>query len=153
MRGRRGKFEHADGGTLFLDEVSDLSMAAQAKLLRAIQELAVERVGGNGMRRVDVRIVAASNRALAGLVTQGPKGAFSSAMKAAFAPPFATAASTSASRALPSPPWIKSSTVVGAFLCSDLAAFSTSRTPRLVRTPSVRRSPLRKVQRVRFFGI
>jgi transcriptional regulator with PAS, ATPase and Fis domain len=71
VRGRRGKFEHADGGTLFLDEVSDLSMSAQAKLLRAIQEVAVERVGGNGARRVDVRIVAASNRALAGLVAQG----------------------------------------------------------------------------------
>ena len=71
VRGRRGKFEHADGGTLFLDEVSDLSMSAQAKLLRVIQELAVERVGGNGTRRVDVRIVAASNRPLAGLVAQG----------------------------------------------------------------------------------
>ena len=48
VRGRRGKFEHADGGTLFLDEVSDLSLSAQAKLLRAIQDLAVERVGGHG---------------------------------------------------------------------------------------------------------
>ena len=46
VRGRRGKFEHADGGTLFLDEVSDLSLSAQAKLLRAIQDLSVERVGG-----------------------------------------------------------------------------------------------------------
>ena len=46
VRGRRGKFEAADGGTLFLDEVSDLSPSAQAKLLRAIQDLAVERVGG-----------------------------------------------------------------------------------------------------------
>ncbi len=68
VRGRRGKFEHADGGTLFLDEISDLSLAAQAKLLRAIQELAVERVGGHGAQRVDVRIVAATNRGLAGLV-------------------------------------------------------------------------------------
>ena len=48
VRGRRGKFEHADGGTLFLDEISDLSMAAQAKLLRVIQDLTVERVGGIG---------------------------------------------------------------------------------------------------------
>ena len=48
VKGRRGKFEHADGGTLFLDEVSDLSVSAQAKLLRAIQDLAVERVGGTG---------------------------------------------------------------------------------------------------------
>ena len=48
VRGRRGKFEDAEGGTLFLDEVSDLSVSAQAKLLRAIQDLAVERVGGHG---------------------------------------------------------------------------------------------------------
>jgi transcriptional regulator with PAS, ATPase and Fis domain len=71
VRGRRGKFEHADGGTLFLDEVSDLSVSAQAKLLRAIQELAVERVGGQGVRKVNTRIVAATNRSLSGLVSQG----------------------------------------------------------------------------------
>jgi len=70
VRGRRGKFEATDGGTLFLDEVSDLSMAAQAKLLRAIQDLAVERVGGNGVHRVDIRIVAATNRSLADMVSQ-----------------------------------------------------------------------------------
>jgi transcriptional regulator with PAS, ATPase and Fis domain len=70
VRGRRGKFEHADGGTLFLDEVSDLALSAQAKLLRAIQDLAVERVGGIGMRRVDTRIVVATNRPLADLVTR-----------------------------------------------------------------------------------
>src|SRR5258705_4947021 len=68
VRGRRGKFEHADGGTLFLDEVSDLSPSAQAKLLRAIQDLAVERVGGNGTHRVNIRIVAATNRSLRQLV-------------------------------------------------------------------------------------
>lgn len=71
VRGRRGKFEHADGGTLFLDEVSDLSLTAQAKLLRAIQDLSVERVGGHGAQRVDVRIIAATNRGLAGLVERG----------------------------------------------------------------------------------
>jgi len=71
VRGRRGKFERADDGTLFLDEVSDLSQAAQAKLLRAIQELAVERVGGFGSKRVDTRIIVASNRPLAMLVEQG----------------------------------------------------------------------------------
>jgi transcriptional regulator with PAS, ATPase and Fis domain len=70
VRGRRGKFEHAEGGTLFLDEVSDLSLAAQAKLLRAIQELAVERVGGHGVRRVNTRIVAATNRPLTDLVSR-----------------------------------------------------------------------------------
>jgi transcriptional regulator with PAS, ATPase and Fis domain len=68
VRGRRGKFEQADGGTLFLDEVSDLSASAQAKVLRAIQDLAVERVGGHGVHRVDVRIIAATNRSLFELV-------------------------------------------------------------------------------------
>ena len=71
MRGRRGKFEHAHEGTLFLDEVSDLSPAAQAKLLRAIQDLSVERVGGFGSRRVDTRIIVATNRPLSGLVELG----------------------------------------------------------------------------------
>ena len=68
VRGRRGKFEHADGGTLFLDEVSDLSLSAQAKLLRAIQDLSVERVGATGTHRVDIRIVAATNCNLASMV-------------------------------------------------------------------------------------
>ena len=68
VRGRRGKFETADGGTLFLDEVSDLSLSAQAKLLRTIQDFAVERVGGHGSHRVDIRIIAATNRRLSGLV-------------------------------------------------------------------------------------
>ena len=68
VKGRRGKFEAADGGTLFLDEISDLSPSAQAKLLRAVQDLAVERVGGNGAHRVDIRIVAATNRPLRDLV-------------------------------------------------------------------------------------
>ncbi len=64
VRARRGKFELADQGTLFLDEVADLSPAAQAKLLRAIQELSVERVGGNGARAVDIRVVVATNQRL-----------------------------------------------------------------------------------------
>jgi transcriptional regulator with PAS, ATPase and Fis domain len=68
VRGRRGKFEHADGGTLFLDEVSELSPPAQAKLLRVVQDLTVERVGGQNGRRVDVRILAATNRNLRALV-------------------------------------------------------------------------------------
>jgi len=71
VRGRRGKFEHAHEGTLFLDEVSDLSPAAQAKLLRAIQDLVIERVGGSGSRRIDTRIVVATNKPLAGLVANG----------------------------------------------------------------------------------
>ncbi len=71
VRGRRGKFEHADGGTLFLDEVSDLSLSAQAKFLRVLQDLAVERVGGHGTRRIDTRIVAATNRPLSDLVSRG----------------------------------------------------------------------------------
>jgi transcriptional regulator with PAS, ATPase and Fis domain len=71
VKGRRGKFEHADGGTLFLDEISDLSMAAQAKLLRAIQDLSVEPVGTTGTRRVNTRIVAATNRSLSEMVGSG----------------------------------------------------------------------------------
>ena len=71
VRGRRGKFELSDEGTLFLDEVSDLTPSAQSKLLRAIQDLAVERVGGHGTRRLDTRIVAATNRSLLELVERG----------------------------------------------------------------------------------
>jgi DNA-binding NtrC family response regulator len=71
VRGRRGKFEHAHDGTLFLDEVSDLSPAAQAKLLRAIQEMSIERVGGTGSRVVNVRVIAATNQRLADLVARG----------------------------------------------------------------------------------
>ncbi len=61
---RMGKFEAADGGTLFLDEVGDLSLTAQAKLLRALQERVIERVGGRRAIPVDVRIVAATNKDL-----------------------------------------------------------------------------------------
>jgi transcriptional regulator with PAS, ATPase and Fis domain len=68
VRGRRGKFELAEAGTLLLDEVADLSPTAQAKLLRVLQDLSVERVGGQAPRRVDVRIVAATNRSLKALV-------------------------------------------------------------------------------------
>jgi two-component system response regulator HydG len=56
---------------MFLDEVSDLSAAAQAKLLRAIQDLSVERVGGCGVRKVDTRIIVATNKPLAELVAHG----------------------------------------------------------------------------------
>ncbi|MFH1279454.1 MAG: sigma 54-interacting transcriptional regulator, partial [Candidatus Eisenbacteria bacterium] len=61
---RIGKFEQADGGTLFLDEVGDMSLATQSKVLRALQERAFERVGGKETIRVNVRIVAATNRDL-----------------------------------------------------------------------------------------
>jgi transcriptional regulator with PAS, ATPase and Fis domain len=71
VRGRRGKFEHASGGTLFLDEVADLSASAQAKLLRAIQERVVERVGAHASHAVDIRLVVATNRPLRELVQQG----------------------------------------------------------------------------------
>jgi two-component system response regulator HydG len=71
VRGRRGKLEQANGGSLFLDEVADLSLAAQAKLLRALQEFTVERVGGHQTKKVDIRIMAATNRSLSALVTKG----------------------------------------------------------------------------------
>ena len=71
VKGRRGKFELADKGTLFLDEVADLSPTAQAKLLRVLQDLSVERVGGQGALKVDVRVVAATNRSLRSMVDAG----------------------------------------------------------------------------------
>jgi transcriptional regulator with PAS, ATPase and Fis domain len=61
--GNRGRFEDADGGTLFLDEVSELSGPGQTALLRVLQESEVVRLGGSAPRRVDVRIVAATNKA------------------------------------------------------------------------------------------
>ena len=61
---RMGKFEVASGGTLFLDEIGDLSLAAQAKILRVLQERAVDRVGGGKPIPIDVRIIAATNRDL-----------------------------------------------------------------------------------------
>jgi DNA-binding NtrC family response regulator len=71
VKGRRGKFELAHGGTLFLDEVGDLSSAAQAKLLRVLQDMCVERVGGHGAQRLDVRVIAATNRPLSSMVQEG----------------------------------------------------------------------------------
>jgi two-component system, NtrC family, response regulator HydG len=71
VRGRRGKFEHADGGTLFLDEIGEISPAVQVKLLRFLQEREFERVGGNDTISVDVRIIAATNRNLQQRVADG----------------------------------------------------------------------------------
>ncbi len=71
VKGRQGKFELAEGGTLFLDEVGDLSLAAQAKLLRVLQDLSVERVGGGRSRPMDTRVIAATNRELTTRVRQG----------------------------------------------------------------------------------
>ncbi len=68
---RKGRFEQADGGTLFLDEIGELSPAFQAKLLRVLQEGEFERVGGTRTLRVDVRVVAATNRNLEASVENG----------------------------------------------------------------------------------
>ena len=68
---RTGRFELADKGTLFLDEVGDIPPALQPKLLRVLQEQEFERLGGNRTHRVDVRLVAATNRNLTEMVKQG----------------------------------------------------------------------------------
>jgi transcriptional regulator with GAF, ATPase, and Fis domain len=64
VKQRIGKFESAEGGTLFLDEIGDMSMAAQAKVLRALQENKITRVGGEKDIKVNVRILAATNKDL-----------------------------------------------------------------------------------------
>jgi len=71
MARRDGRFQQADGGTLFLDEIGDISPGVQVKLLRFLQEREFERVGGNQTIKVDVRIVAATNRNLSELVREG----------------------------------------------------------------------------------
>jgi len=71
VKQRKGKFEQADGGTLFLDEIGDMSHAAQAKVLRALQENRITRVGGDGDIKVDVRILAATNKDLRSEIEKG----------------------------------------------------------------------------------
>ncbi len=68
---RAGKFEQADGGTLFLDEIGDMSPAAQAKVLRVLQEGEVTRIGGQRTRKVDVRVLAATNKRLEDEIAAG----------------------------------------------------------------------------------
>jgi DNA-binding NtrC family response regulator len=68
---RRGKFERASGGTLFLDEVGDMPLAMQSKLLRVLQEREIERVGGHETLKVDVRVVAATNRDIEAACKEG----------------------------------------------------------------------------------
>ena len=68
---RMGRFERADGGTLFLDEIGTLNLAAQAKLLRVLQEREFERIGGNRTFRVDIRIVAATSKDLEKSIEEG----------------------------------------------------------------------------------
>lgn len=68
---RQGRFELADGGTLFLDEIGDMSLKAQAKVLRVIETGEVERLGGNQIRIVDVRIIAATNKNLSEEIENG----------------------------------------------------------------------------------
>src|SRR5712691_712255 len=68
---RQGKFEQANGGTLFLDEIGDMSANVQAKLLRALEERRIERLGGTDSIPVDVRIVSATHRPLEQEIEKG----------------------------------------------------------------------------------
>ena len=68
---RKGNFETANGGTLFLDEIGDMSLSAQAKVLRALQENKITRVGGEKEIKVDVRVVAATNKDLKEEIANG----------------------------------------------------------------------------------
>ena len=71
VKQRKGKFEQATGGTLFLDEIGDMSLSAQAKVLRALQENEITRVGGDKAIKVDVRVVAATNKNIAEEIAKG----------------------------------------------------------------------------------
>lgn len=71
VRDRAGKFEAADGGTIFLDEIGDMSLAAQAKVLRALQENLIQRVGADKDIKVNVRVVAATNKDLKTEIAEG----------------------------------------------------------------------------------
>lgn len=71
VKDRAGKFEAADGGTLFLDEIGDMSLAAQAKVLRALQENLVQRVGADKDIKVNVRVIAATNKDLKKEIAEG----------------------------------------------------------------------------------
>lgn len=70
-KGKPGKFEMADGGTLFLDEIGDMPIHLQSKILRALQERTIERVGSNFSITVDLRVIAATNRPLEEMIAQG----------------------------------------------------------------------------------
>jgi len=69
--GKKGKFEHANGGTILLDEIGDMPMNMQVKLLRVIQEKELVRVGGNDVIKVDVRVIASTNKSLEQLIKDG----------------------------------------------------------------------------------
>ncbi|MFC0185931.1 DNA-binding transcriptional response regulator, NtrC family, contains REC, AAA-type ATPase, and a Fis-type DNA-binding domains [Pseudarcicella hirudinis] len=71
IKQRIGKFEQADGGTLFLDEIGDMSLSAQAKVLRALQESKITRVGGDKEIKVNVRVFAATNKDLKSEISEG----------------------------------------------------------------------------------
>ena len=71
VKDRAGKFEQADGGTLFLDEIGDMSLAAQTKVLRALQESEITRVGSDKAIKVNVRVLAATNKDLAAEIAAG----------------------------------------------------------------------------------
>ena len=71
LKSKIGKFELANGGTIFLDEIGDMNLSLQGKILRVLQEMEFEKIGGNQTIRVDVRVIAATNRSLRDLIRRG----------------------------------------------------------------------------------
>jgi transcriptional regulator of acetoin/glycerol metabolism len=114
---RIGRFELADGGTLFLDEIGELDLDLQAKLLHVLQDGEFERIGGTRRIRVDVRVVAATNRDLDAAMMDGtfradsvlPAGRLSPASAAAARPPRGHSSSGLGDHLRSSVPWAKRS--------------------------------------------
>lgn len=94
QNGQAGKFELADGGTLFLDEIGEMPLAMQSKLLRVLEMRQITRLGSAKQTRIDVRVIAASNRDLAKMIQEGKFRGGSLLSSSSFKPSYSTASRT-----------------------------------------------------------